>query len=76
MANPSMVPPGAGMAGQAMMPGGSGQMHPRVPRPTSQTGLFFSSCQILNVFFLLSFILNNAIMYLLYLYFTLMWQIH
>lgn len=38
MANPSMVPPGPGMAGQAMVPGSSGQMHPRVPRPSSQTG--------------------------------------
>ncbi|XP_033982359.1 nuclear receptor coactivator 6-like [Trematomus bernacchii] len=38
MANPAMVPPGPGMAAQAMMPGGSGQMHPRVPRPSSQTG--------------------------------------
>ncbi|KAK1898840.1 Nuclear receptor coactivator 6 [Dissostichus eleginoides] len=37
MANPAMVPPGPGMAAQAMMPGGSGQMHPRVPRPSSQT---------------------------------------
>lgn len=38
MTNPPMVPPGAGMAGQAMVPGSSGQMHPRVPRPPSQTG--------------------------------------
>lgn len=38
MANPSMVPPGPGMAGQAMVPGSSGQMHLRAPRP-SQTGL-------------------------------------
>ncbi|XP_034551127.1 nuclear receptor coactivator 6 isoform X2 [Notolabrus celidotus] len=37
MPNPSMVPPGPGMAGQAMVPGSSGQMHPRVPRPPSQT---------------------------------------
>lgn len=36
MANPSTAPPG--MAAQAMAPGSSGQMHPRVPRP-SQTGL-------------------------------------
>lgn len=36
MANPSTAPPG--MAAQAMVPGSSGQMHPRVPRP-SQTGL-------------------------------------
>lgn len=43
MANPSMVPAGSGMAGQAMVPGSSGQMHPRVPRPPAQTGfvLFF-----------------------------------
>lgn len=39
MANPSMVPPGPGMVGQAMLPGSSGQMHPRVQRPPSQTGL-------------------------------------
>lgn len=39
MANPQMVPPGPGMAGQAMVPGSSGQMHPRVPRPPSQSGL-------------------------------------
>lgn len=38
MANPSMIPPGPGMAGQAIVPGSSGQMHPRVARPTSQTG--------------------------------------
>lgn len=38
MANPAMVPPGPGMAGQAMVPGSSGQMHPRVQRPSSQTG--------------------------------------
>lgn len=43
MANPSMVSAEPGMAGQAMMPGGSGQMHLRAPRPPSQTGfsLFF-----------------------------------
>lgn len=47
MANPSMVPPGSGMAGQAMVPGSSGQMHPRAPRPSAQTGFFFFSfkCQ-------------------------------
>lgn len=39
MANPSMVPPGPGMAGQAMVPGSSGQIHLRAPRPSSQTGL-------------------------------------
>lgn len=44
MANPAMVPPGPGMAGQAMVPGSSGQMHPRVQRPSSQTGL----CHIIN----------------------------
>ena len=40
MANPqgSMVPPGPSMAGQAMVPGSSGQMHPRAPRPPSQSG--------------------------------------
>lgn len=38
MANPAMVPPGPGIAGQAMVPGSSGQMHPRIQRPTSQTG--------------------------------------
>lgn len=37
MNNPqvSMVPPGPG---QGMVPGGSGQMHPRAQRPPSQTG--------------------------------------
>lgn len=44
MANPAMVPPGPGMAGQAMVPGSSGQMHPRIQRPPSQTGL----CHIIN----------------------------
>lgn len=45
MANPSMVPPGPGMVGQPMLPGSSGQMHPRVQRPPSQTGLdFFFFC--------------------------------
>lgn len=38
MANPSMVPPASAMAAQAMVPGGSGQMHPRAPRP-AQTGV-------------------------------------
>ena len=40
MANPpgSMVPPGPSMAGQVMVPGSSGQMHPRAPRPPSQSG--------------------------------------
>lgn len=38
MANPPMVPAEPGMAGQAMVPGSSGQMHPRAPRPSSQTG--------------------------------------
>lgn len=42
MANPQMVAPGPGMAGQAMVPGSSGQMHPRVPRPASQSGLVLS----------------------------------
>lgn len=43
MVNPSMVPPGPGMAGQAMVPGSSGQMNLRAPRPPAQTGsLFFS----------------------------------
>ena len=45
MANPSMVPPGSGMSVQAMGPGTSGQMHPRVPRPSPQTGARFF-CQI------------------------------
>lgn len=39
MANPSMVPPGPAMSGQAMGPGTSGQMHPRVPRPSTQTDM-------------------------------------
>jgi len=38
MANPSMVPPGPGMVGQNMLPGNSGQIHPRIQRPPSQTG--------------------------------------
>uniref|UniRef100_A0A1A8A2I9 PAX-interacting protein 1 n=1 Tax=Nothobranchius furzeri TaxID=105023 RepID=A0A1A8A2I9_NOTFU len=37
MANPSMVPPGPGMVGQAMLPGSSGQLHPRMQRHPSQT---------------------------------------
>lgn len=37
MPNPSMVPTGPGMVGQNMLPG-SGQMHPRIQRPPSQTG--------------------------------------
>lgn len=36
MANPGMVPPGPGM-----VPSSSGQMHPRLQRPVSQTGLTF-----------------------------------
>lgn len=36
MANAAMVPPGP-----AMVPSGSGQMHPRMQRPVSQTGLTF-----------------------------------
>ncbi len=39
-----MVPPGPGMATQAMVPGSSGQMHPRLQRPSSQTGSVFISC--------------------------------
>nr|XP_043893542.1 nuclear receptor coactivator 6 [Solea senegalensis] len=35
MPNPQMAPSGPGMAGQAVMPGSSGQMHPRIPRPSS-----------------------------------------
>lgn len=48
MANPSLVP---GIAGQAMVPGSSGQMHPRMPRPSSQTGsglIFFFVQQIIQ----------------------------
>lgn len=41
MANPSMVPPGPGMVGQTMLPSGSGQIHPRLQRPPSQTGSGF-----------------------------------
>ncbi|KAJ3586602.1 hypothetical protein NHX12_012998 [Muraenolepis orangiensis] len=37
MPNPSMVAPGPSMAGQVMVPGGSGQMHPRGPRSAAQT---------------------------------------
>ncbi|KAK3518652.1 hypothetical protein QTP70_006964 [Hemibagrus guttatus] len=37
MNNPSMVPSGPGMAPQGMVPGSSGQMHPRVPRPATQS---------------------------------------
>ncbi|XP_029580834.1 nuclear receptor coactivator 6 isoform X3 [Salmo trutta] len=37
MSNPSMIPPCPSMSGQAMVPGSSGQMHPRAPRPPSQT---------------------------------------
>lgn len=37
MASP-MVPPGPGMAGQGIVPSSSGQMHPRIARPSSQTG--------------------------------------
>nr|XP_029479160.1 nuclear receptor coactivator 6-like isoform X1 [Oncorhynchus nerka] len=37
MSNPSMVPPCPSMSGQAMVPGSSGQMHPRAARPPSQT---------------------------------------
>ncbi|XP_061836535.1 uncharacterized protein ncoa6 isoform X2 [Nerophis lumbriciformis] len=37
MTNPSMVPPSPAMPGQALVPGGSGQMHPRLSRPSSQT---------------------------------------
>lgn len=38
MNNPSMVPSGPGMAPQGMVPGSSGQMHQRVPRPATQSG--------------------------------------
>lgn len=38
MNNPSMVPSGPGMAPQGMVPGSSGQMHPRGPRPATQSG--------------------------------------
>uniref|UniRef100_A0AAY5L875 Nuclear receptor coactivator 6 TRADD-N domain-containing protein n=3 Tax=Esox lucius TaxID=8010 RepID=A0AAY5L875_ESOLU len=36
MSNPSMVPPGPSMSGQAMVAGSSGQMHPRAARPPQQ----------------------------------------
>lgn len=50
MVNPSMVPPGPGMAGQAMVPSSSGQMNLRAPRPPAQTGsLFFSFFSTSNV---------------------------
>ncbi|XP_051947282.1 nuclear receptor coactivator 6-like isoform X2 [Xyrauchen texanus] len=40
MNNPSvsMMPPVANMAAQGMVPNSGGQMHPRAPRPPSQTG--------------------------------------
>lgn len=65
MANPSMVPPGPGMAGQAMVPGSSGQMHLRTPRP-SQTGLLIfekkSTCQMSIQLFCIAQTLENGIL--------------
>ncbi len=50
MNNPSvsMMPPGANMAAQGMVPNSGGPMQPRAPRPPSQTGNGYSFIQISN----------------------------